>query len=56
MNKYKKIYQERVLPKKSVIKGTPETFQKTLDEYNEFSVYKKRANEVLLGGGFCGKK
>lgn len=50
IEKYKKIYKTKVLPKKSVTKATPETFNETLELYKEYSTLRKRANVVVLGG------
>lgn len=49
--KFKRIYQERVLPQKSLIRNTPETFKRDLEILKEFLPYRERANELLLGGG-----
>lgn len=49
-NRYKEIYQKKVLPKKSVTKGTPESYKDTVELYKDFCPYLKRANEVVLGG------
>lgn len=48
MNKLKKIYLERVLPKKSVTKNTFETYKADLKILNDFSNYRDRANEGVL--------
>ena len=46
----KKIYRDKVLPKKSVLKGTPESCLKTLEIYEEFIHLRQQANEAVLGG------
>lgn len=56
VNRLKKIYQQQVLPKKSVTKGTPESSQSTIEVYNNYSVLRKRANEFVLKGGIYGEK
>jgi predicted ATPase len=43
----KKIYRDKVLPKKSVLKGTPESCLKTLEIYEEFVPLRKQANEEV---------
>lgn len=55
-NKYKKIYQEKVLPKKTVTINTPDAYIHTVAIHKDFSVYRQRANEVVLGGKHCGQK
>lgn len=56
INKYKEIYNKRVLPKKTVTHNTPEIYTKTMEVLEEFSIYRNRANEVLLGGKVDGEK
>jgi hypothetical protein len=49
-NKYKKVYREQVLPKKTAVKPTVETCKNTIQIYEEFVEYRKRANYVVFGG------
>lgn len=47
-DRFKKIYRERVLPKKSVTKGTPESCLKTLELYEELTPLRYQANQMGL--------
>lgn len=49
-NNYKEIYEKRVLPKKGVISHTLETHEATLKVFEDFSSYRERANQKVLGG------
>jgi len=52
----KKIYRDKVLPKKSVLKGTPESCLKTLEIYEEFVPLRQQANEAVYRGFKTWKK
>lgn len=56
INKYKKIYNEKVLPKKSVSRNTPESLEKSLKILDEYSIYRCRANELGLRGKHYGEE
>lgn len=50
IEKYKNVYRNEVLPKKSVLKNTEESFMHSLAIHDEMELYRKSANEVVLGG------
>lgn len=50
IKKYRQIYNEEVLPNKSVKTSSHETCQETLRVFEDFAPFRKRANEEVLGG------
>lgn len=56
VDKYKEIYNEKILPNKSVTQSTIQTYNNDLVIYNEFKSSRQRANNFVLGGGNFGEK
>lgn len=56
MDKYRKIYREKVLPKKTVTRNTTEIFNADLQLIQDFSIYRERANRVVIGGDQIGEE
>ncbi len=50
IKKYQSIYVNRVLPKKTVLKNTPESRDMSIKILEEFSDLRKAANEAIFLG------
>lgn len=50
MDKYKRIYETRVLPKKSVTINAEDAYNAHLRVFEDFAPLRKKANEVVFGG------
>lgn len=56
MDYYKKIYSDKVLPKKAKFDNSKSSYISDVQIYNDFSDLRARANNAVLGGDKIGEK